>query len=109
MKNSYLLVGLVLAASSAQAAEVEIEMKNKTFTLSDRPVMDITVKVGDKISFRNGDPFVHNVFSLTDPGSFDLGSYPKGQAKGAEFQSEGIHEVECAIHPEMKLHVKVTK
>ena len=39
--------------------------------------------------------------------TFDLGSYPQGQSKKVVFDKPGTVEVECAIHPEMKLVVEV--
>ena len=102
MKRIYLAIcGLVFAASSS-AADFEVEQKNKAFSAS-----KLSIKVGDSISFKNGDPFNHNVFSLSDVKSFDLGSYPIGQAKKVTFDKAGTVEVECAIHPQMKLMVDV--
>lgn len=101
-----ILTGLALAvaASAAAAADHTVVQKNRAFDKA-----TLSIKAGDKIVFRNDDPFVHNVFSLTEPGSFDLGTYPQGQAKAQVFPKEGKFEVECAIHPEMKLVVTVTK
>ncbi|MFN7644751.1 MAG: plastocyanin/azurin family copper-binding protein [Burkholderiales bacterium] len=100
------LAGLLLLAftGGAAAAEYMVTQKNKAFDKA-----ALAVKVGDKVSFKNEDPFVHNVFSLTEPGSFDLGTYAQGQAKGQVFAKEGKFEIECAIHPEMKLLLTVTK
>ena len=38
---------------------------------------------------------------------FDLGTAPQGQAKSIAFTKVGKFEIECAIHPEMKLIVTV--
>ena len=59
------------------------------------------------VSFKNEDPFFHNVFSLSDAKTFDLGSYPKGQSKSVTFDKPGTVEVECSIHPEMKMLIEV--
>ena len=64
--------------------------------------------MGDSINFRNEDPYFHNVFSLSDAKTFDLGSYPQGQSKKVTFDKPGTVEVECAIHPNMKLVVEVS-
>ena len=98
-----LALGLAVT-QGAHAAEHTVSQKGKAFS-----VPSITIKAGDKISFRNDDPFVHNVFSLTEPGSFDLGTYPQGQARSVTFAKDGKFEIECAIHPEMKMVVLVTK
>ena len=49
--------------------------------------------------FRNDDEFAHNVFSLSDVQSFDLGSYKKGEVRSLKLSDPGVIEVECAIHP----------
>jgi len=67
------------------------------------------VKVGDTVDFRNEDEIFHNVFSLSDTKSFDLGSYPKGQGRKVTFDKPGIVEVECSIHPEMHMKIEVTQ
>jgi plastocyanin len=93
-----------LAVTIANAAEYQVLQKNKNFSQK-----TLTVKVGDRISFKNEDPFVHNIFSLSDTKTFDLGSYPKGGSKTVVFDKPGTVEIECAIHPDMKMIVQVTK
>ncbi len=87
---------------SVLAAEHEVGQLNKEFT-----VKEITIKKGDKIKFINKDSFFHNVFSLSDTKFFDLGSFPQGEFKEVEFEDAGKIEVECAIHPNMKMVVNV--
>ncbi len=57
--------------------------------------------------FRNDDSFFHNVFSLSDTTSFDLRVYPKGQSKSVTFDTAGVVEVECMMHPDMSMTIKV--
>lgn len=94
--------GLAVSALNVQAAEIVVSQKNKDFSQK-----HVKVKVGDSIAFRNDDPFFHNVFSLSDTTSFDLGSYPQGQSKSVKFTKAGTVEIECSIHPNMKLVVEV--
>src|SRR3989339_615637 len=96
------MLTLTLLSSTAFSAEYLIEQKDKKFTKK-----ELKLKVGDVIEFKNSDPFNHNVFSLSDAQTFDLGSYPQGQSKKVTFTQAGKVEVECAIHPEMKLNVEV--
>lgn len=81
-----------------------VGQKNKAFTTK-----TIRAKVGDKLVFRNDDAFHHNVFSLSDTQSFDLGSFGQGVAREVVLTKTGTLEIECAIHPEMKLIVEVGK
>ena len=69
----------------------------------------VKAKVGDTVEFRNDDEFAHNVFSLSDVQNFDLGSYKKGEKRAVKLEKEGVIEVECAIHPEMKMKIEVKK
>lgn len=98
---------IALGGLGAQAADHEISQKGKAFLLNKAPAQMLRVKAGDTVSFRNDDPFFHNVFSASGAKSFDLGSYPQGQARKVTFDKEGTVEVECAIHPDMKLKVEV--
>ena len=100
---------VIIVAAAAQAAEQTVEQKDKTFVANGTKVATLKVKVGDAISFKNMDPYFHNVFSLSDVKLFDLGSFPQGQSRSVTFDKVGKVEVECAIHPQMKLTVEVVK
>lgn len=104
MKKLSIFLCLFAITADALAADHLVEQKGKAFSSK-----AITIKVGDGVDFRNTDPFNHNVFSLSDAKSFDLGSYPQGQAKKVVFDKPGTVEVECAIHPEMKMNIEVKK
>jgi len=95
---------LLVVALNATAAEFKVDQKDKQFSVS-----HLKIKVGDTVNFINNDPFFHNVFSLSDAKTFDLGSYPQGQGRTITFNNPGTVEVECAIHSQMKLVVEVTK
>jgi len=97
--------GLVtLLSAVAWAADHVVGQKNRAFSTN-----SLKAKVGDTVSFRNDDPFFHNIFSLSDTQSFDLGSYSQGQSKQVTLQKPGRIDVECAIHPEMKMVIEVSK
>jgi plastocyanin len=103
MRNVLLWL-IVLAAPPAHAEEHVVSQKNKAFS-----VETLKIKVGDTVNFRNDDPFFHNIFSLSDVQTFDLGSYPQGQSRKTKFDKPGKVEVECAIHPTMKMVIDVAK
>lgn len=94
----------LLLLGSAQAAELLVDQKDKQFSKK-----SLKINVGDVVEFRNSDPFAHNIFSLSDAKSFDLGSYPQGQSKKVSFDKPGQVEVECSIHPGMQMLVEVEK
>lgn len=85
----------------------------ETFTALQRNKMfkpsTLKIKVGDTVNFYNDDTVSHNVYSLSDLKSFDLGSYPKGQGRKVVFDKPGIVEVECSIHPEMLMTIEISK
>ena len=98
---------LMLVASIAQAEEITVTQTDKTFKLKGTKVENLTIKVGDSIRFLNEDPWSHNIYSLSDLITFDLGSYPQGQSKSVTFNKAGKADIECAIHPAMILHLEV--
>ncbi len=67
----------------------------------------VAIERGGTVEFRNDDPFFHNVFSLSSPKTFDLGRYPRGQAKTLQFDRTGIVKVFCHIHADMSAVVVV--
>ncbi|MEQ1856735.1 MAG: DUF2012 domain-containing protein [Longimicrobiales bacterium] len=62
----------------------------------------VTVRAGGTVSFPNGDPFFHNVFSYSSAQRFDLGRYPQGESKEVTFPEAGIVEVFCEVHEFMR-------
>ena len=99
-----LAAAIAALPGSSLAADHVMVQKDKAFASS-----NLKAKVGDKIIFRNEDPFAHNIFSLSPTQSFDLGTFGKGESKELVLTKPGKLEVECAIHPEMKLTVEVDK
>lgn len=80
----------------AKPAQVEIVTKNKVMIPS-----VVAVAPGSSVAFPNLDPFNHNVFSLSEEASFDLGLYGRGVSRSASFQKPGIIRVYCNVHPQM--------
>jgi plastocyanin len=90
------LIGLVEGADGAPAAPV-MAQRDTAFV---PPV--VAVRVGGSVSFPNGDPFFHNVFSYSSAQRFDLGRYPQGESKSVAFPEPGIIEVFCEVHEFMR-------
>jgi plastocyanin len=90
-------------ASSAPTAPVRVAQVDRRFS----PDL-VIVPAGSSVSFPNIDPIFHNVFSLSKPKSFDLGSYDKGDTRVVTFPKPGIVDVYCHLHPNMQATVVVT-
>jgi plastocyanin len=101
-----LKVGLALAfiagASVALAAERTISQKGQVFSES-----AVEIKKGDTLVFLNDDNVVHNVLSTTPGNVFNLGSIGPGHSTPVTFDKSGELQVLCAIHPSMKMSVKI--
>ena len=96
------LLAAAIAPALAFAAEHEVAQENKQFTVG-----ELTIAKGDTVHFPNHDPFFHNVFSLSETKMFDLGSYAQGESKAIAFEEAGTVDVECAIHPNMRMQIHV--
>ena len=102
-KSCIVIAALMLSGGGAAAAEEHVvSQKNKAFS-----VKRLSLKVGDSVKFVNEDSFAHNVFSLSAAKSFDLGSFGTGGNKTVTFDKPGKVEVECAVHPDMRLEIEV--
>jgi len=65
----------------------------------------VVAPVGSTVRFPNHDPFNHNVFSVSDQNSFDLGLYGRGETKTKTFTQGGLVRVFCNVHPRMVAYV----
>jgi len=104
MINTIAAVAAGLFAATTLAAEFEVVQLNKAFGVS-----ELKVKVGDTVNFKNNDAFAHNIYSLSDVKNFDLGSYQSGQTRKVVFDKPGTVDVECALHPGMKMTISIQK
>lgn len=102
MKKLMFMLCLLGLSTVVSAAEFTVGQKDKKFTES-----ELNISVGDTVNFRNDDPFSHNVYSLSEVKSFDLGSYPKGESRSVTFDKAGSVEVGCAIHFDMAMKINV--
>jgi plastocyanin len=86
-------------------ATFQITTRNKTLV----PHV-LAIPVGSTVVFPNDDPISHNLFSLSSNNAFDLGLYRKGAGKSQKFQTPGIVNVYCNVHPNMSavIHVMAT-
>lgn len=97
-------IAFLAGTAVAFAAERTISQKGKVFSET-----DITIKVGDTLSFLNDDTIAHNVISMSPGNQFNLGSIKPGLSTPVTFKNAGSVQIICAIHPSMKMQVQVTE
>ncbi len=96
------LVGL--SVGGALAANLTITQKGRMFSSE-----SVSIKKGETLTFLNDDSVPHNILSTSKGNEFDLGSSPPGTSTDVTFKEAGDVLVICAIHPRMKMVVKVTE
>lgn len=105
MRRPLLFLAIIAAMTCiAASGEIVVKQHDKKFS-----VTVLHAKVGETIVFVNDDPYVHNIFSLSDTQSFDLGTFGKGEVRKLVLTTPGEIEIECAVHPSMKLTVEVAR
>jgi len=104
LRHASVLLLALLTLQVTAASDNVVSQKGRAFHPN-----RMAVKVGESVTFTNEDPFAHNVFSLSDAKSFDLGSYGRGLGKTILMDKPGVIEVECAVHPDMKMLIEVQR
>jgi plastocyanin len=95
------LVGLSVGAL---AANLTISQKGRMFSSE-----NVTIKKGETLTFLNDDSVPHNILSTSKGNEFNLGSQSPGTSTDVTFKEAGDVLVVCAIHPRMKMMVKITE
>jgi plastocyanin len=67
----------------------------------------LAITAGTIVDFPNSDATYHNVFSLSQARSFDLGRYAPGRSGAVRFDQPGIVPIFCDIHTHMSAYVLV--
>lgn len=99
------ILGLAIVAgfsTGALAATQVIHQQGRAFSEE-----SITVKKGEALTFLNDDTIPHNIMSTSKGNEFNLGSQAPGSSTDVSFKDVGDVSVICAIHPRMKMTVKV--
>jgi plastocyanin len=91
-------------SAGALAANLTIAQKGRMFSSE-----NATIKRGETLTFLNDDSVPHNIMSTSHGNEFNLGSQPPGSSTDVTFKEMGEVQVICAIHPRMKMTVKVTE
>lgn len=69
---------------------------------------DLTIEVGDTVTWTNLDSFSHTATSTSGPASFDSGNLATGDTFSFTFDTAGTYEYFCEIHPNMIGSITVT-
>ena len=88
----------------ALAANLTITQKGRIFSSE-----SVTIKKGEALTFVNDDTVPHNIVSTSKGNEFNLGSQPPGAATDVTFKEAGEALIICAIHPRMKITVKIAE
>jgi plastocyanin len=104
MRSSKLMTLAIICGLStgAFAATEVIHQKGRVFSSE-----GVTVKRGEALTFLNDDTVPHNIMSASKGNEFNLGSQAPGSSIDVTFKEDGDVAVICAIHPRMKMIVKV--
>jgi plastocyanin len=98
------VVALILIGGAAVAATPhQVSQAGRLF----RPA-EITIKRGETVELLNDDgDLLHHAYIESDRMNFDSGDLRPGARTSIKFPTEGDFLVLCAIHPKMKLLVRV--
>ena len=104
MRHARLLIVAIVGGLStgALAANEVIHQQGRAFSTE-----SITIKRGEALTFLNDDTVPHNIMSASKGNEFNLGSQAPGSSTDVSFNETGDVLVICAIHPRMKMTVKV--
>ena len=104
MRHAFLLIVAIVGGLStgALAANQVIHQQGRAFSTE-----SITIKRGESLTFLNDDTVPHNIMSASKGNEFNLGSQAPGSSTDVSFNEAGDVLVICAIHPRMKMTVKV--
>jgi len=94
------LAGVSVALAAAQHT---ITQKGKKFSEA-----SLSIPKGDILVFVNDDNVAHNIYSQSPSNEFNLGSVLPGNSVPVTFDKSGDVDILCAIHPLMKMKVKVS-
>ena len=97
------LLGMVVAGTTFAAAPHVISQAGRAFTPT-----EVSINRGDTVQIVNDDgDLLHHVYVDSDQMRFDSGDQKPGSRTNIVFGAPGTFTVLCAIHPKMKLTVRV--
>jgi plastocyanin len=97
-----LLVIPIGLATGGLVARQAVHQQGRMFSID-----SIALEKGESLTFLNDDTVPHNIASISKGSEFDLGSQRPGASTDVTFTEAGEIQVFCAIHPRMKMTVKI--
>jgi plastocyanin len=91
---------LALGARAAALADVRVRIDNFTFVPA-----DLTIAPGTSVTWENADDMVHSIVSTT--GAFRSHALDTGDTFAFTFDSAGVFEYSCGLHPRMRGRIVV--
>lgn len=93
--------GLACTPQTRMGPRNTFVQKNKEFLPHVLPVPR-----GSKVYFRNQDQFPHHVYSVSNPGAFEIAKHGS-TVRSQEFENNGEVEIFCGIHTKMNAYILV--
>ena len=92
-----------MSATPVRAADQAVAIEDFLFS-----PQDLTIEVGDTVTWTNLDGFSHTATSTSGPASFDSGNLATGDTFSFTFDTAGTYEYFCEPHPNMIGSITVT-
>jgi amicyanin len=93
---------LLLAPGQASAASYRVAMQGYAFAPA-----SLTVRVGDAVTWTNGDTAPHDVKTTSGPVAIHSPMLNKGQSWTYTFTTAGSYGYYCTVHPDMTARITV--
>lgn len=99
---SALLLSSLIVPFALAAEAVVVSQRDREFW-----PQDLKLTRGSVVHIKNDDKVTHHVFVDSPNMSFDSGEQPMGKTVEIKFDKNGRFAIRCAIHPLMRLLIKV--
>lgn len=97
-----LIALILLVPGQASAASYRVAMQGYAFAPS-----SLTVRVGDTVTWTNGDTAPHDVKTTSGPVAIHSPMLSKGQSWTYTFTAAGSYGYYCTVHPDMTARITV--
>src|SRR5689334_22645512 len=95
-------LAVVMGARPSAAAQINVMIEHYQFSPA-----DLSVHVGDTVTWTNMDDAPHTVTTSSGPDKISSPTLNKGDTFSFTFTKTGVYAYYCAVHPDMKGSVNV--